>query len=126
MISPTVDGNTLLFATPGDPVAQIRLPQVMAAVFAALDINAVWVTMQVDAAGLGVVVEGLRRIRNFRGITVATGSRTARAKAAARASYSASPYSSRARASSCLASSASIPSRSATSCSNWSSGTRAA
>jgi shikimate dehydrogenase len=74
MISPgplKVDGNTLLFATPGNPVAQIRLPQVMASVFDALGVNAVWIAMQVDAAGLAVVLQGLRTIRNFRGITVA-------------------------------------------------------
>jgi shikimate dehydrogenase len=74
MTSPTplkVDGNTLLFATPGNPVAQIRLPQVMAAVFDALHINAVWMPLQVDEAGLAVVLQGLRTIRNFRGITIA-------------------------------------------------------
>ncbi len=66
-----IDGDTLLFATPGNPVAQVRLPQVMAAVFAALRVNAVWVPMQVDQTGLAVVLEALRTIRNFRGITVA-------------------------------------------------------
>lgn len=66
-----VDGNTLLFATPGDPVAQIRLPQVMAAVFDALGVNAVWIPLHVDETGLAVVLQGLRSIRNFRGITVA-------------------------------------------------------
>jgi shikimate dehydrogenase len=65
------DGNTLIFATPGNPVAQIRLPQVMDAVFGALGVNAVWLPMQVDEAGLAVVLQGLRTIRNFRGITVA-------------------------------------------------------
>ena len=43
----------------------------MAAVFDALGINAVWIPMQVDEAGLAVVLQGLRSIRNFRGITVA-------------------------------------------------------
>jgi shikimate dehydrogenase len=66
-----VDGNTLLFATPGNPVAQIRLPQVMAAVFHALGVNAVWIPLHVDEAGLAIVLQGLRSIRNFRGITVA-------------------------------------------------------
>jgi shikimate dehydrogenase len=65
------NGGTQLFATPGDPVAQIRLPQVMGVVFAALNVNAVWVTMHVDRAGLDAVLQGLRTIRNFRGITVA-------------------------------------------------------
>jgi shikimate dehydrogenase len=66
-----INGETLLFATPGNPVAQMRLPEVMQAVFGALGVNAVWVPMQVDAAGLAVVLQGLRTIRNFRGITVA-------------------------------------------------------
>lgn len=66
-----IDGNTLIFATPGNPVAQVRLPQVMEAVFAELGVNAVWIPMHVDHAGLGVVIQGLRTIRNFRGITVA-------------------------------------------------------
>jgi shikimate dehydrogenase len=66
-----VDGNTLIFATPGNPVAQIRLPQVMEAVFADLGINAVWLPMHVEADGLATVLQGLRTIHNFRGITVA-------------------------------------------------------
>jgi shikimate dehydrogenase len=66
-----IDGNTLIFATPGNPVAQVRLPQVMEVVFARLGINAVWVPMHVDQEGLRTVVEALRTLRNFRGITVA-------------------------------------------------------
>ncbi len=66
-----IDGNTLIFATAGHPVAQVRLPEVMEAVFAALGVNAVWVPMHVEPAGLAVALQGLRTIRNFRGITVA-------------------------------------------------------
>ncbi len=66
-----IDGNTLIFATPGDPVAQVRLPEVMEAVFAALGVNAVWVPMHVGPEGLAAVLQGLRTVRNFRGITVA-------------------------------------------------------
>ena len=66
-----IDGNTLLFATPGNSVAQVRLPEVMEVVFRELKINAVWVPMHVDQAGLAVVVQALRTVRNFRGITVA-------------------------------------------------------
>lgn len=65
-----IDGNTLLFATVGDPVAQIRSPQVMGAVFEKLGVNGVWVPMHVDQSGLLAVLQGLRTIRNFRGITV--------------------------------------------------------
>lgn len=66
-----IDGNTLIFATPGNPVAQVRLPQVMEVVFEKLGINAVWLPMHVDHEGLKVVVQALRTMRNFRGITVA-------------------------------------------------------
>ena len=66
-----IDGDTLLFATPGDPVAQVRLPQVMEVVFAKLGVNAVWVPMHVDHEGLRIVLQALRTMRNFRGITVA-------------------------------------------------------
>jgi shikimate dehydrogenase len=66
-----IDGNTLIFATPGNPVAQVRLPQVMEVVFRELKVNAVWVPMHVDHEGLKVVVQALRTMKNFRGITVA-------------------------------------------------------
>jgi shikimate dehydrogenase len=66
-----IDGNTLIYATPGNPVAQVRLPQVMEIVFRELNVNAVWVPMHVDHEGLKVVVQALRTMKNFRGITVA-------------------------------------------------------
>ena len=66
-----IDGNTLIFATAGNPVAQVRLPQVMEVVFRELGVNAVWVPMHVDHEGLKVVVQALRTMKNFRGITVA-------------------------------------------------------
>ena len=66
-----IDGNTLIYATPGNPVAQVRLPQVMEVVFRELKHNAVWVPMHVDHEGLKVVVQALRTMKNFRGMTVA-------------------------------------------------------
>ncbi|MGH8675979.1 MAG: shikimate dehydrogenase family protein [Burkholderiales bacterium] len=66
-----IDGNTLIFATAGNPVAQVRLPQVMEVVFRELRVNAVWVPMHVDHEGLKVVLHALRAMKNFRGITVA-------------------------------------------------------
>ena len=52
-------------------MAQVRLPQVMEVVFAELGVNAVWVPMHVNHEGLRVVLQALRTMRNFRGITVA-------------------------------------------------------
>jgi shikimate dehydrogenase len=66
-----IDGNTLVFSTAGNPVAQVRLPQVMEVVFRELGINAVWIPMHVDHEGLKVVIHALRTVRNFRGMTVA-------------------------------------------------------
>ena len=43
-----IDGNTFIFSIVGDPVAQVRLPQVMEVVFRELNMNAVWVPMHVD------------------------------------------------------------------------------
>jgi shikimate dehydrogenase len=43
----------------------------MEVVFAELGVNAVWVPMHVDHEGLRVVLQALRTMRNFRGITVA-------------------------------------------------------
>lgn len=65
-----IDGNTLIFATCGNPVAQVRLPQVMEVVFRELKVNAVWVPMHVDHEGLKVLMQALRTMRNFRGLTV--------------------------------------------------------
>ena len=65
-----IDGNTLIFATCGNPVAQVRLPQVMEVVFRELKVNAVWVPMHVEHEGLKVLMQALRTMRNFRGLTV--------------------------------------------------------
>jgi len=65
-----IDGNTLIFATCGNPVAQVRLPQVMEIVFRELKVNAVWVPMHVEHEGLKVLMQALRTMRNFRGLTV--------------------------------------------------------
>jgi shikimate dehydrogenase len=66
-----IDGNTLIYSTAGNPVAQVRLPQVMEVVFRSLGHNGVWVPMHVDHEGLRVVLQALRTMRNFRGMTVA-------------------------------------------------------
>ena len=65
-----IDGDTLLFATLGDPVSQARLPAVMGPVFAHLGLNAVWVPMHTPEGGLVAVLGALRSVTNFRGVTV--------------------------------------------------------
>jgi shikimate dehydrogenase len=68
--SERIDGNTLLFATLGNPVSQVRLPAVMGPVFAHLGLNAVWVPMHTPDGALGAVLGTLRSVTNFRGVTV--------------------------------------------------------
>jgi hypothetical protein len=41
--APEIDGKTLVFATPGYPVKQIRLPILMNQVCLPLGINAIWI-----------------------------------------------------------------------------------
>jgi shikimate dehydrogenase len=65
-----IDGNAFIFSIVGNPVAQVRLPQVMEAVFRELKVNGVCVPMLVDHEGLKAVVQALRTVRNFRGVTV--------------------------------------------------------
>ena len=53
--APEIDGKTLVFATPGYPVKQIRLPILMNQVFPALGINAIWIPIEVEPANLSSI-----------------------------------------------------------------------
>ncbi len=65
-----MDGNTILLATVGDPVAQVQTPARMPELFAARGINATWVPLHVTAANLPLVPAMLRGIGNFRGCSI--------------------------------------------------------
>ncbi len=65
-----LDGSTRLFFTIGHPVAQIRMPRIMPAVFAALGINAAWLTLDIAPGELRAALDGLRRVRNLGGLSV--------------------------------------------------------
>lgn len=64
------DGSTRLFFTLGRPASIIRIPRVMAPVFEAIGLNAVWLAMDVAPADLGRVLDGLRRVGNLGGLTI--------------------------------------------------------
>jgi shikimate dehydrogenase len=64
------DGSTRLFFTLGQPASIIRIPRVMAPVFEAIGLNAVWLAMDVAPADLGRVLDGLRRVGNLGGLTI--------------------------------------------------------
>ncbi|KUO23168.1 shikimate dehydrogenase family protein [Streptomyces dysideae] len=77
---PGISGRTRLFAVLGDPVRQVRAPELLNPVFAELGLDAVLVPVQASAAHLGEVVRGLQRAGNVDGLLV-----TVPHKAAARA-----------------------------------------
>lgn len=65
-----IDGETAIYATVGNPIAQIRIPRLMPSVFAAVGVNAVWIPLASGVEGLPVILEALKRIENFKGISV--------------------------------------------------------
>ncbi len=54
----------------GDPIAQVKTPQTINPLFAALGADIVCVPLHVPAQGLPALWEGLRHVRNFIGFTV--------------------------------------------------------
>lgn len=64
------DGSTRLFFTIGRPASIIRIPRVMAPVFEAVGLNAVWLAMDVAPEDLASVLDGLRRVTNLGGLTI--------------------------------------------------------
>lgn len=65
-----ITGRTRLFAVIGDPVAQVMAPELMNPLFADRRVDAVLVPIEVKAADLSSVVEGLKRIANLDGFLV--------------------------------------------------------
>lgn len=65
-----ITGTTRLYAVIGDPVAQVRAPELLNALFAAEGIDAVLVPVHVGPAALATVLPGLQAIENLRGILV--------------------------------------------------------
>lgn len=62
-----IDGNTLIMAMIGDPVAQVKTPQAINPIFAAMGINIRCVPLHIGADGLGAAMAGLRAMRNVIG-----------------------------------------------------------
>ncbi|MBM3526145.1 MAG: hypothetical protein FJX57_24605, partial [Alphaproteobacteria bacterium] len=65
-----VTGTTRLFCILGDPVAAVRSPQFFNALFAERGIDAVFVAMHVQPAGLAHAIAGLRTVDNLDGIGI--------------------------------------------------------
>ncbi|MER6344740.1 shikimate dehydrogenase family protein [Streptomyces sp. NPDC001595] len=67
---PVISGNTRLFAVLGDPVQQVRAPEMLNPVFAELGLDAVLVPVHAPVAHLREVVRGLQRAANVDGLLV--------------------------------------------------------
>jgi shikimate dehydrogenase len=65
-----VDGATQLLGIVGDPIRQVRAPEVWSALFRANGVNAVCVPIHVAAKDLQAFLTGLRTIQNMAGLIV--------------------------------------------------------
>lgn len=65
-----VTGATALYAIVGDPVSQVRSPQVVNALFAQAQIDALLIPMHVSRDRFGETMRSLMAIGNLRGIVI--------------------------------------------------------
>ncbi|MBS0319167.1 MAG: shikimate dehydrogenase [Proteobacteria bacterium] len=65
-----INGPTRLYAIVGDPIAQVRSPELYSERFAAMDLDAVMVPMRIPAAEFATVFPALLRIGNLDGVLV--------------------------------------------------------
>lgn len=82
-MTPEIDGETRVVAILGDPVAQVKSPQLFNWRFAELSLNAVLIPFHVAEDKLGVVLDGLRAIANLAGVVVTVPHKVSAAKYAA-------------------------------------------
>lgn len=65
-----VDGSTQILGIVGDPIRQVRAPEVWSALFRANGFNAICVPFHVKPAELEVFLAGLRTVQNVMGLIV--------------------------------------------------------
>jgi shikimate dehydrogenase len=65
-----VDGSTQLFGIVGDPIRQVRSPEVWSALFRLNGVNAVCIPLHVRPGDLASVLAAVRRVRNLVGLIV--------------------------------------------------------
>ena len=68
---PTIDGQTDVYLIPGDPVEQVRAPQVFNLIFKTLGINAVLVPARVKAGDIHAFVQSAFLAQNIKGMFLA-------------------------------------------------------
>lgn len=72
-----ITGHTRVFAILGDPIAQVKTPQVLHPEFARHGFDGVVVPMQVAPENLATLVAGLKGLKNFGGMIVTVPHKTA-------------------------------------------------
>lgn len=70
MIPRIVNGATQLLGIVGDPIRQVRAPEVWSALFRQNSVNAVCIPMQVSAADLRPFLASMRTVLNLKGMIV--------------------------------------------------------
>jgi shikimate dehydrogenase len=65
-----ITGSTRVLGIIGNPIRQVRAPEVWTAMFERNGVDAVCIPMQVTAVGLGAFLEGAKALRNFAGLIV--------------------------------------------------------
>jgi shikimate dehydrogenase len=68
--SPLVNGKTKLFGVVGDPIGQVRSPEVFSAMFRAHGINAMSIPYHVAPGDLATFFAGLRHLKNLQGLII--------------------------------------------------------
>ena len=68
--NPSIGGSTRLIVAMGDPVAQVRFPEVFTRYCAERGIDAVSIPMHIPAAGLEAAMGGFRVMQNLIGLSV--------------------------------------------------------
>jgi shikimate dehydrogenase len=77
---------TQLFGIVGDPIAQVRSPEVFNRLFKERGIDACMVPMQIKTGGVRIALEGLRRIDNLAGLIITVPHKAASAECVVRRS----------------------------------------
>ncbi|WP_213993435.1 shikimate dehydrogenase [Sodalis sp. dw_96] len=65
-----VDGSTRLFGIVGDPISQVKTPQLMTGIFRARGVNALLLPFQVAEEGFESTMKGLMSLRNLDGLVI--------------------------------------------------------
>lgn len=65
-----ISGTTRIFAVIGDPVAQVRAPELMNSLFSSVDFNAAMFPVHVASGDLGLTMRALKSWKNLDGILV--------------------------------------------------------